>query len=407
VTRLAGALLAGGHDLLHVRDHEITFQRAQAGPRLPLPASSVLLATGGSSGKVRVVIDAQMRLIGSRPRAVRPSTAMNWRPGQRQMIVGPLIHTATLTFFTEALCDGNTLLVHRRFDGPATLSAIEDWRVEWLQFTPYHMRHLLSAAAGGAGRLASLHGALHLAAPCPAPLKRHWLDLIGPGNLFEMYGSTEGIGVTLARGDEWLRRPGTVGRGFFTQIRVLDEQGMQLPPGETGEIYLRSGRLVQDRFLHTGHRIHTTGDGFASVGDHGHVDADGYLYLAPRQLGRIQVGGETVYPGEVESVLLDHPGVLDAGVAGIADEYLGEALIALVVPIGQPDPRTLRHYLRERLSRHKVPRAIRFVDSLPRRENGKLDRARLAALAGQATAPEETRRKGGNATPLPVRGESS
>jgi bile acid-coenzyme A ligase len=196
-----------------------------------------------------------------------------------------------------------------------------------------------------------------------------------------MYGSTEGIGLTLARGDEWLTRPGTVGRGFFTEIQIRDASGHRLPPGETGEVFMRSGQSARAIYLDPGDPARVTVDGFASVGDRGHVDADGYLYLAPRQLGRIQVGGETVYPGEVESVLLEHPDVLDAAVVGVSDERLGESLIALIVPAASADPGGIRRDLCDRLPRHKVPRTVRVVDRLPRGESGKLERARLGRLA--------------------------
>jgi bile acid-coenzyme A ligase len=196
-----------------------------------------------------------------------------------------------------------------------------------------------------------------------------------------MYGSTEGAGLTLARGDEWLERPGTVGRGFFTEVQVRDESGTRpLPPGQTGHVYLRSGRSARVAYLDARDRLRTTLDGFACVGDLGRLDRDGYLYLAPRQLDRIQVGGETVYPDEVESVLCEHPGVLDAAVTGIPDERLGESLLALVVPAGPGDAKALRRYLRDRLPGHKVPRTVRFTDRLPRSEAGKLQRGLLAEL---------------------------
>jgi bile acid-coenzyme A ligase len=382
--QLREVLLRSGCDVLRLRDGGLAVspaRRRAEGKTAMLPPESVLLATGGSSGKPKVVVDALMRTIGRRPRPARPSTLMNWRPGQRQMVVGPLSHTATLTFFVEGLSDGNTMIVQRSFDPAATLAAMADWRVEWLQLTPYHLRHLAFAARRCGDGLSSVRGLLHLAAPCPGQLKRYWIERLGADRLFEMYGSTEGVGLTLVRGDEWLKRPGTVGRGFFTQIQVRDESGLPLPPGETGEVYMRSGRSARAVYLDARDRIRVTPDGFASVGDCGHLDGDGYLYLAPRQLRRIQVGGETVYPGEVESVLLDHPDVLDAAVLGISDERLGETLVALIVSAGHPDARQLRRYLRARMPPHKVPRTVTFVGRLPRGETGKLERARLAELA--------------------------
>lgn len=384
---LRQVLLRAGYHVARARGGRVDMALAEGAPRGELPSESVLLTTGGSSGRPKVVVDAVMRTIGRRPRGARPSARMNWQPGQRQLVVGPLYHTAALTFFVEALSDGNTVIVQRSFDPGAANRLIGRWRVEWLQLTPYHMRHLALAARRAEPDVSNLRGLLHLAAPCPEPLKRHWLEALGPDRIFEMYGSSEGIGVTLARGDEWLEHPGTVGRGFFTQIRVVGEAGVPLPPGETGEIYMRSGTARRGVYLQGDDGIRATSDGFASVGDHGRLDAAGYLYLAPRQLDRIQIGGETVYPTEVESVLMEHSGVLDAAVLGVPDQRLGESLVAFVVPDGEQDGRVLRRYLRDHVSRHKLPREIRFVASLPYTENGKLDRRRLGARISGAGAP--------------------
>ena len=208
-----------------------------------------------------------MRTVSQRPRETRPSTTMNWQPGQRQLVIGPLHHTAALTYFIEAVSDGNTIVVQRVFDPAATLDLVEGWAIEWLQLTPYHMR-LLAAAANGRGvGLSSVRGLLHLSAPCPEKVKRTWLDLVGDKRVFEMYGATEPVGVTLARGDEWRARHGTVGRGFFTQLRILDEAGRRLPPGESGDVYMRSATVTGARYLDGAHRLRLTADGFASVGD--------------------------------------------------------------------------------------------------------------------------------------------
>jgi bile acid-coenzyme A ligase len=369
--RRAGHRLIDGDDLRPSDE----CSRATA---VPFPAESLLLGTGGSTGRPKLVVDTWMRTVARRPRPVRPSTAMRWRPGQRQLVMGPLHHAASLTFFVEGLADGNQLVLPPAAAPAATLEVIDNWRVEWLQFTPYHMRQL--AASAGCGRqLATVRGVLHLGAPCPRSLKQRWLELIGADRVFEMYGATEGLGVTIARGDEWLRRPGTVGRGFFTHIRILDEHGRMLPAGGTGQIYLRTGTPVRRVYLHRDDVLATTIDNFASVGDQGHLDSDGYLYLSSRQATRIQVGGETVDPSEVEYALMQHPGVLDAAVIGVPDDRLGESLIALVIPAGTEDTKNIRQYLRRRLAPYKVPRTIRYVSRLPRTAAGKLDRARLAA----------------------------
>ncbi len=380
---LRDTLLRCGYDVISMVDLSPALTRSPAPAPAPLPADATLLTTGGSSGRPKLVVDRWMRGVGRRPPAVRPSSVMRWRAGQRQLVLGPLHHAAPLTAFVEGLSDGNTLIVASIFDPALVLATIEACRVEWLQLTPYHMRRLAGALRQGNHDLSSVRGMLHQAAPCPDPLKRRWLDLLEPSRVFELYGATEGVGITIASGEQWLRRPGTVGKGFFTRIRILDGSQRTLPVGEVGEVYLRSGPATRRHYVDADDGVRTTIDGYASVGDHGRCDADGYLYLAHRQLTRIQVGGETVDPSEVESVLGGHPQVLDAAVLGVPDERLGEAVIALVVAEHGADPRALRHYLRERMARHKVPRLVRLVSELPYTDAGKLDRNRLEALAGQ------------------------
>jgi bile acid-coenzyme A ligase len=376
---LATALRRRGCRIIELADGEARVGAAPVTEGRWLPAQSLLMATGGSAGKPKVVIDTRIRDVGARPRGTRPVSLMNWRPGQRQVVVGALHHAAALTFLAEGLADGNTLLIPGAFAADDVLAAVARWRAEWLQLTPYHLRHLALAMRSGHHNVSSVRGLLHMAAPCPEELKRYWIGQVGADRVFEMYGSTEGIGITVASGREWLRRPGTVGRGFFTRIRILGPDGHPLGPGHEGEVYMRSGRAASDPYLNPADRLGVTADGFATVGDRGRLDADGYLYLAPRQPCRIQVGGETVNPADVEAALMAHPDVADAAVAGLPDERLGESLLAVVVARGPADAATLKAYLRSRLSPHQVPRAVRFASHLPYTEAGKLDRRRLAS----------------------------
>ncbi len=378
---LRDALLRRGHGIALVRERSVCALRASRPCLRPIPAESVLLATGGSAGTPKVVVDQRMRTVSLRPRETRPSTTMNWRPGQRQLVVGPLHHTAALTYFIEAVSDGNTVVVQRVFDPARSLQLIEDWAIEWLQLTPYHMRLLAAAAQGQSADLSSVRGLLHLSAPCPEKVKRNWLDLVGDKRVFEMYGATESVGVTLARGDEWRRHPGTVGRGFFTQLRIRDEAGRKLPPGEVGAVYMRSAAVTGAGYLDAAHQLRLTADGSATVGDRGRLDAGGYLYLESRQASRIQVGGETVYADEVESVLGQHPQVLDVAVIGVPDERLGEAVVAVVAASrSELSGRELKEFARRRLARHKVPRQVLITDLVPRSGTGKLDRRMLADI---------------------------
>ncbi|MDL4817199.1 AMP-binding protein [Actinomadura opuntiae] len=346
-------------------------------------AGGYLLATGGSSGTPRLI--EHPRRLDHDP--VRVPNAMlravGWRSGQRQLIAGPLHHAAPFMCCWEGLLDGNTLVVLPRFDPRRMLRAIDEHAVQWAQLAPVHLQWGLLAAGRSAFSLRSLNAVMHTAAPCPAEVKRAWIDLLGPTRLYEVYGATEAVGTTVLRGDEWLERPGSVGRGFCTQIRIVDEAGRLVPAGVEGEVFMRrtTGRDAVGRELgapSTG--LRWTVDGFASVGDVGRLDTGGYLYLAARRHDMVIVGGGNVYPAEVEAALAEHPDILDVAVVGRADEHLGGRVLALVIrrPGSVLTEAGVTAFARRLLAPHKVPWAVRFVSELPRTEAGKLQRRRLA-----------------------------
>jgi acyl-CoA synthetase (AMP-forming)/AMP-acid ligase II len=219
---------------------------------------------------------------------------------------------------------------------------------------------------------------------CPPRVKRAFHEALGAERVHEMYTASEGIGMTMARGDEWEARPGTVGRGFRTALRIADGNGRALGPGETGEVYLRSGARAPGTYLAATGRLRTTPDGFATLGDIGHLDPDGYLYLRPRQVATISVGGVTVQPTEVEAELMEHPRIADAGVCAQASAGFGERVVAAVVAADpRPTDLEVRAWARARLAPAQVPARVVFVAALPRADTGKLDRAALAALVDE------------------------
>jgi bile acid-coenzyme A ligase len=330
------------------------------------PAVSYALLTGGSTGTPKPVLFPA-------PLTWSPHTYPNpllartgWRDDQRQLIVAPLHHAAAFSVFLAGVLCGNTIALLPAFHPDLFWQTLADLDIDWLLLTPAHMR----AALPHPGRPEMT--VLHTGAPCEPEVKRAWLDLVGPQRLFEMYGSTEGTGVTLVRGDEWLARPGTVGRGVWTRIRVLDEDSREVPTGTVGEVYLRTP--APPRLRHPGQRA--TPDGYLSIGDHGRVDEDGYLYLSGRGDDLIIVGGENVYPAEIEAVLRGHPDVVDAAVVGFPDPVFGQRARAFVVARGVSVDDLRRHCAR-RLSSFKLPAEVTFVDELPRSALGKLQRWRL------------------------------
>ena len=304
-----------------------------------------------------------------------------WDTGIRQLIVGPLYHAAPFTILVAGLLDRHTLVVQGAFSAAKTARTVERHAVQWMQLTPSHMRRMLTEPEVTAGRLASLRGVLHTAAPCDRLTKQGFNDLLGPERVFEMYGATERIGMTLASGAEWAARPGTVGKGFLTQIRILGEDGRSLPVGAEGRVFMRHGAGHRGHARTTASVEHTP-DGFRSVGDHGRLDADGYLYLADRRTDMMTVGGSNVYPAEIERVILDLPGVQDVAVAGRSDHTLGAVPIAFVVPVtgSTLSAADVTRHCRTALAVPKRPREVRIVAGLPRTEAGKLHRGRLIDL---------------------------
>jgi bile acid-coenzyme A ligase len=361
-------------------------------PARPTGAGAVayLLATGASTGTPK---------ISARPGPLRydpartPSLVIRqtgWRTGQRQLIVGPLYHAAPFTAFVDALLDMNTVILAPFYSPQWTVELTERHAVEWLQLTPTHMREILVLAHPQPASFGSLRAVLHTAARCDSDTKRGWIDLLGPERVYELYGATEGIGVTLARGDEWLARPGTVGRGVLTQIRVLDDTREPVAPGTVGTVFMRTPQRVGRSDYLGDQVVHTTPDGFATVGDRGRLDRDGYLYLEPRDHDTINVGGEKVDPNEVEAALLDHPAVIDAVAVAVPHQTLGSVVGVQVVL--RPDTSVRRAELAahcgRRLAGYKIPKHFTFVDQVPRSAAGKIQRWRLAPHHEGGAAPQ-------------------
>jgi bile acid-coenzyme A ligase len=353
---------------------------AGPGPSAGGSAVAYLLATGASTGIPKIF---------ARPGPLRydpvrtPSVVIRqtgWRTEQRQLIVGPLYHAAPFTAFLDALLDSNTVVLQPVFAPQWTVELVRRYAIEWLQLTPTHMREILRLPDLDPADFGTLRALLHTAARCDADTKRGWIDLLGPERVYELYGATEGVGVTLVRGDEWLARPGTVGRGFLTQVRILDDTGNPVPPDTTGTVFMRTPRRVGRSDYVNDQVIRTTPDGFATVGDHGRLDRDGYLYLEPRDHDTINVGGEKVDPDEVEAALRDHPAVVDAVAVAVPHQTLGSVVGAHVVLERGASVRKaeLAAHCGRRLAGYKIPKHFTFVDQVPRSAAGKVQRWRLA-----------------------------
>ncbi|WP_234317803.1 AMP-binding protein [Streptomyces rimosus] len=308
------------------------------------------------------------------------------RPGGRTLIPAPLYHASPSQHAVLALAGGLDITLMPRFDAEEFLRLVERHRIEQAQLVPTMFVRLLRLPKEVRERydLSSLTSVVHAAAPCPPHVKYAMIDWLGPV-LREYYGGSETGAVTWCDSQEWLAHPGTVGRAVETSaVAVLGPDGAPLPTGRTGEIYLKPAD-TWPQFTYLGDPAKRAAmeaermPGYVTIGDIGHLDADGYLYLSDRRSDLVISGGVNIYPAEIEGCLLGLDGVRDVAVLGIPDEEFGEALAAHV----QPEPgadltaEDVRAQVADRLASYKVPKVVAFEESLPRDESGKLFKRRL------------------------------
>lgn len=221
--------------------------------------------------------------------------------------------------------------------------------------------------------------AIHAAAPCPPEVKEEMIEWWGP-IVHEYYASTEVNGITVIGPQEWLRKQGSVGRPILGKIHICDDLGDELATGEDGLIYFERDALPFQYYLDpektraTQHPRHPT---WTAVGDIGHVDAEGYLFITDRKAFMIISGGVNIYPQEVENILALHPAISDVAVIGVPDPEMGEQVKAVVVPGpgSTPGPNLEQEiigFVKNRVASFKAPRSVDFVDALPRTPTGKL-----------------------------------
>ncbi len=303
----------------------------------------------------------------------------------------PIYHAAPLRFCGMTTALGGTIVLMDRFDAEAALQAIDRYAVTHTQMVPTMFVRLLKLPdeVRAAADLSSLRVVVHAAAPCPADVKRAMIDWVGP-ILQEYYAGTEGSGITVIDSAGWLAKPGSVGRSIIGPVRICADDGTELPAGHDGTIFFESPGREDAPFAYHGDPAKTLSSqhpehaNWTTLGDVGHLDEDGFLFLTDRKAFMIISGGVNIYPQETEDALALHPKVYDVAVIGVPDAEMGEAVKAVVVPApgvdGGPELEAeLLAFVRERLSHYKCPRSIDFVTELPRTPTGKLVKGRLRA----------------------------
>jgi long-chain acyl-CoA synthetase len=305
------------------------------------------------------------------------------------LCTGPLYHAAPLAFsFSAPAALGVPIVIMDGWSAEETLRLIEEHGITHTHMVPTMFHRLLSLPddVKGAYDISSLVFILHGAAPCPVDVKRRLMEWLGP-IVWEYYAATEGSG-TVVSPQQWLRRPGTVGKvDPPDHVRILAADGGDAAPGEIGTVYLKAPAPAAGRFEYykapekTAGAYSDSGDYF-TLGDYGYVDADAYLFLTDRSAHLIISGGVNIYPAEVEAELIGHPAVGDVGVVGVPDDDWGEIVVAVVEPQPgvMPSPELadeLVEWCRDRIAHYKCPRRVEFTEALPRHDNGKLYKHQL------------------------------
>lgn len=343
------------------------------------------ICSSGSTGLPKVILTLAQGVW--TPESSFPFLAA-WTPTrtpQTILVPGPMYHTNGFSPLTYLL-GGDKLVILEKFDAATVVDAVELYRITNFTATPTMLSRIAALPDIGQRDLSSIAWILQGAAVMPHTLLRTWFELLSPEQVVMAYGMTEGLGLTALRGDEWLAHPGSVGRGFRdTEVRILDQRCQPVARGELGEIYLRSPMSAGYRYLGGAPLLPSTPDGFRTAGDIGHLDDDGYLYIADRRSDIIITGGANVFPAEVECALAEHDGIADVVVIGLADSEWGRRVHAVIQLTDGATPLTEQDVIdhaKARLAAYKVPKTVEIVDQIPRTAATKVNRCAMVEARG-------------------------
>jgi acyl-CoA synthetase (AMP-forming)/AMP-acid ligase II len=337
------------------------------------PGSEVMIYTSGTTGDPKGAVRGASAAFAAVGAFVEELALCH---DDRHLVVCPLYHSAPAGLSLLHTMLGATLIIEAHFDPERTLRALSEHEVTTAFLVPYMLKHLLALPAEVRRRHPTprLRAVLSSAERLPQDVKEGVLDWLGPV-LYEFYGSTETGINTMLRPEEMRAKPHTVGRAVpGSEIRILDEDGRPVAPGEVGEVWVRTRALVRGYHGKPEATARAFREGFMSVGDLGRLDADGYLYLAGRRHDMVISAGVNIYPAEIERTLRAHPAVDDVAIVGVPDPEWGEALYAYIVraPGTELTDVEVIAYTGEHLAGYKKPRHVEFVDDLPRNPTGKV-----------------------------------
>jgi bile acid-coenzyme A ligase len=333
------------------------------------------VASGGSSGRPKIIVDTMPAFIDT---DVAPYRALGFSADGAMLNPGPLYHNMPFLFTSFALLAGTHVVGMNRFDAETFLRLVDNYKIGFVAVVPTMMQRIwaLPEAVRASYDMSSLKSVWHMSAPCPQWVKRAWIEWLGPDRILEAYGGTEGGGCAIT-GREWLAKPGSVGKVMPGTLRILREDGSEAAIGEIGEVHFPAA--ARSKFRYIGAEASTDVSGGYSIGDLGHIDQDGYLFLADRRSDLIIRGGANVYPAEIEAVLDEHPLVSSSAVIGLPAEDLGERVHAIIqLRNGEPlDLAALVAHVESRLSKFKRPASYEVSDTPLRDDAGKVRRSLL------------------------------
>jgi len=352
-------------------------------PTSPVPDESPgtdMLYSSGTTGRPKGVRPPlpSGELVAATP-LMRMATALyGMGPQTVYLSTSPLYHAAPQRWALTVQRLGGTVIFTDQFDAERSLALIEKYRVTHATFVPTHFVRMLRLPPEVRERYdhSSLKAVIHAAAPCPVPVKRAMIEWWGP-LVHEYYSGTETCGITALNSEEWLKRPGSVGRAVLGTVKITDDSGNELPPNQIGNVYFADGPKFE--YHNDSAKTAEAYDrhGWATMGDIGRIDEDGYLYLSDRKNFMIISGGVNIYPQEIENLLVTHPKVADVAVIGSPDEEMGEKIVAVIQPVNWAEAGALladelRIFTRNALGSVKCPRQFDFREFLPREPTGKL-----------------------------------
>ncbi len=332
--------------------------------------------SGGSTGRPKLIVSGDPAALNT-----EAPVPLMMDPGGCLVMPGPLYHNGPAVWSCQALLYGLHLVVLPRFDAAKTLEAVQQYRGSVLYMVPTMMKRIMRLPDEErlSYDMSSLRIVWHLAEPCPEWLKQSWIDWLGAERIYELYAGTEAQIATVISGPEWLLHRGSVGRVAPGTVMITDDDGIELPVGEMGEVWMRSPRATPT-YTYVGASARTRDGGWESLGDMGKLDADGYLYLGDRAADMILSGGANIYPAEIESAIQEHPCVKSCAVIGLPDDDKGNVVHAIVEASElEVTESELKEFLGERLVVYKIPRTFEFVTFALRDDAGKVRRSALRA----------------------------